>query len=241
MVSGSMPNRPRGALLIRLAGLFILLIVPLLIASVFLDPGLETRPEYFAESFARFVPQRERYLVSAILMFAAAFVALAAGCALFLRFRPLGMDLATAGALGLLVAGFLVLGAAGAGLRVYQLATEWLTLTGTGAGQAERSALAVQQLRFLSAGLGYVLLLVSLICCGVVFHRSTRLPRWLLSLPVVSGIIIVASPLGFLSVGIFLFLMVSAVLLFVWLTAETGWLLIRGTATTSLDTRHPTP
>ena len=241
MVSRSMLNLLGGALIIRLAGFFILLIVPLLAAGVFFDPGLETRPEYFAESFARFVPQRGPYRVSAILMFAAALVVLAAGGALFLRYRPLGINLATASALGLLAAGILVLGAAGAGLRVYQLATEWLALSGTVAGRVERSALAAQQLRFVSAALGFVLLLISLICCGVVFHRSTRLPRWLLSLRVASGIIMVASPLGFLSVGLFLFLMVSALFLFGWLTVETGWLLIRGSATSSLDTRRPVP
>ena len=225
----------------RLAGFFLLPIVPLLVAAMVFDPGLETRPEYFAESFARFAPQRDEYLVSAILMFSAALVVLAAGGALLLRFRSLGPNLATASGLGLLAAGLLVLGAASSGLRVYGLSIEWLALSGTVADQVEKSALVSQQLRFVLAALGFVLLLTSLTCCGVVFHRLTRLPRWLLNLPVVSGIIILASPLGFLSVGLVLFLGVSALILFAWLTVETGWLLIRGTATSKPDTGQPTP
>ena len=227
-------------LLERLAGLLILPIVPLMVAAVVLDPGLETRPEYLGESFARFAPHREAYLASTILMLAAAFAILAAGAALLLRFRLREMNLATASGLGLLASGLLVLAAGVASLRIYQLSTEWLALSGTVANQVESFALGVQQLRFAFALLGFPLLLTSLICCGVVFHRLTGLPRWLLRLPVISGIIMAASPLGFLGPGFVLFLGISALVLFAWLTLEIFLLLTRETATSAVNTGQPT-
>ena len=214
----------------RSSGFFILLIIPLLIVGVLLDPGLDTRAEYFAESFAQFVPVREQFLKSVLTMLVTGLVSLVSGGAMFIAFRPFGGSLTTVGIAGLVVAGVFVFGAAGAGLRVYQLSIEWSTLSGIGADEVADSALRIHQLRFGLLALGFPLLLGSLICCGVVIHRLTRLPRWLLYLPVASGVTMVASPLGFLSVGIFLLLMVSALILFAWLTVETGWLLVRGTA-----------
>jgi hypothetical protein len=204
-----------------------------------LDPGLETRPEYLGESFARFAPHRDTYLASTILMLAAALAVLAAGAALLLRFRFREMNLVTASGFGLLASGLLVLGAAGASLRIYQLSTEWLAVSRTVANQVESSALDVQQLRFAFALLGFPLLLTSLICCGVVFHRLTELPRWLLRLPVISGIVMAASPLGFLGPGFVLFLGISALVLFAWLTLEIFLLQTRGTSISAVNTVQP--
>lgn len=52
----------------RIAALLLLPIFPLMLVGGRFDPGLETRPEYFAESFARFVPQRDRFLVGVLLL-----------------------------------------------------------------------------------------------------------------------------------------------------------------------------
>ena len=222
---------PANTIIERSGVFFLLLILPLVAVSVVVHPGVETQPEYTAGNLARLLPEREWLVTSVVLMLAAALAALGAGSLLFIRFRPLGLPLVTPSTLAMLAAGLLILGAGGAGLRISQLATEWLSVTGAAADQLDRSAVKFGQLRFMLGGLGVVLLLVSLIFCGVVIHRMTMLPRWLFRVPVASGVILIASPLGFVSFGLFAFLTVSALVLFAWLIVEAGWLIVRGTVT----------
>ena len=227
----------------KIAAFFMLLILPLYVAAVVFDPGFEGQPEYTSGSLSRLLPERSEFRVAVGLMFATALVAFAAAGGLFMRFRSAGQPVVTASALGILTGGFLMLGAVGAGVRIDQLATEWQTLAGPAAAQVERSAVTMGQIRFMTAGLGVVLLLVSLISSGLAIHRMTTLPRWLLRLPVASGLIMLASPLGFVSIGFFAFLGISALVLFVWLLVEAGWLLKHGTGATAsgLPPRPATP
>ena len=181
----------------RFAGIAILLTIPLLAATVVVDPGYSTEPEYVARSIARFLPEREQFMLGVALMLALAVASLAAGATMLLIFLHVRASLAGASAVGLLAAGLLILGGTAAGFRIDQLVTEWLTSPASADADVERSALSVGQLRFVFAGLGFVLLLISLICSGVVIHRVTMLPRWLLRIPVVSGVVMAGSPLGF--------------------------------------------
>ncbi len=207
-------------------------IIPLVVASILIDLGVETQPEYTAGSIARLLPEREQFVTGVGLILAAALAALGAGGLLFLRLRSLGLPLVTPSTLGMLVACLLILGAADVGLRISQLETQSLSVGGPAADQLGRSAVSLGQFRFMLSGLRFVLVLVSPISCGFAIHRLTVLPHWLSRLSVASAVIVVASPLGFVAFGLFAFLAVSTLAPFSWLTLEAGWLLVRGTAIT---------
>ncbi|MDA1097306.1 MAG: hypothetical protein O3B84_08670 [Chloroflexi bacterium] len=209
----------------RAAGLLVLWVVPLIAIAGVLDPGLDTRQAYFVESLAAFLPEMGRYAASSIVMLAAGLVLAAAGVALLLPSRRAPGPLQTLGATGLLSAGILILSGAGVGLWVHHLAAEWSFAGGAAAEQLAQSALTAQQMRFTLAISGIALSLASLLCTGVVFHRWNGLPSWLLRLPIVAGVILAASPLGFITVGIFLLLIASGLVLFSWLIIEAGWVI----------------
>ena len=117
-------------------------------------------------------------------------VIIAAAGTLALAFRPTRSDLSNASAIGLLAAGVLVLAFAAAQLRVHLLADEWLTVRGTAdALDVADSALTAHQIGFALIAIGLPLLLGNMIAWGVVIHRHSALPDWLLKLPQLSVVV----------------------------------------------------
>ena len=115
---------------------------------------------------------------------------IAAAGTLALAFRPTRSDLSNASAIGLLAAGVLVLAFAAAQLRVHLLADEWLTVRGTAdALDVADSALTAHQIGFALIAIGLPLLLGNMIAWGVVIHRHSALPDWLLKLPQLSVVV----------------------------------------------------
>ena len=220
----------------RAAGALTLLLLGLLAASIAMGAnrvGLDSRSEYFfgggTESWRVVAIQHGGQLAKGIILqIGAGVVAMFLAGAAYMTLQRHGSGFVTAISVGLLAAGTLLLIGSVMSFRLSDLAGQWANASGADAGRIADSAYTAHTVRFFSLLTGLPLLLGSLIAFGVHVQRVSGMPRWLVVFPALSGALLIISPVGFVSIGIFVFFMASGVILFLWLFVLGGRLALRG-------------
>ena len=220
----------------RAVGILVPLVVVMLAASFSLGSGkvgIDTRSEYFygtgTESWEIVANEHLEQLDDGLgFQAGAGALAMATAGLFYLMFRSRSSSLSNASTWGLLAAGGLILIGAGASFRVSDLAGQWLVTSGADAERIADSAFTAITLRFVVLIIGFPLFLGSLLAFGVATQRLSGLPRWLNAFPMLGGGLLVISPIGFVTVGIFLFIMASGAVLLSWLIIISARLILRG-------------
>lgn len=221
----------------RTAGILLVLLVSLLVASVFGGAGgvgLDTRSEYFfgdgPESWQVVAIQhRDQLRDGLILLTFGAVVAMSLAVVAYKTLQRQAIGSAAAISIGLLGAGILLLVGAGLSFWLADLAGQWTNSAGADADRIADTALSVHTARFFALLIGFPLILGSLLAFGVRTQLTGGLPRWLFVFPILGGGLLIISPVGFAGPGVFLFLMASGVILLSWLVVLAGTLVLRRT------------
>jgi hypothetical protein len=200
----------------RLAATSLVVLLPALVAGLALDPT-RVDPGNVLPTWAASVAGRDAYPV------ARAFLALFAGSAVLsgvllwrvstqrrgplLRWSGIGLSLA-----GLMVAVAIVVGT-----RLHGLMLEWAVEP---RADIELVVRPLEAWRTAALAGGLILALIAVLVTGITVHRRSASPRWLVALPIASGLLVAASPVGFAGVtgtGGGGMIILAAAALYVWL------------------------
>ena len=196
--------------------------------------GIDTRPDYFFGDGPHgwgvvAIQHRDQLKDGLVFLAVASVVAMASAPLLRKTLKSHPSTLVTASTVSLLTAGAVMLVFVATGFWIADLAGQWAASPiGEDADHIADSAFTAVTIRFFAALIGLPLLLGGLIGFGIQIQRTGELPRWLMAFPVMGGVLLIISPVGFAGPGSFLFVMASGTILLLWLIVLGGRLLLRG-------------
>jgi hypothetical protein len=207
----------------RFTGILFLVIIPVALATTFLDSGVDTRVNEFRGSLQEVADSETENVMSAVFGFIMSGLFVAAAAGLYVTFRSNDRLLPLLGAFGFLAAGVSFMASMAAGLAFTEMAAEFGDTSGVAADQIVPAARAFGIASDWSLFMGFAFYGMGLLALGILIIGRGPLPRWLGWLAAISGVLtIVGAPTFFL-------LILGLLLSLVWLLFAGGLLVLRGT------------
>jgi hypothetical protein len=224
---------------VRSAGFAMLAILGLVAGMAVTDYGIGSEEQYFRDEFPAFARSTDERGLGLVFGGILALVGIIGAGALLQTFRPYQPWLASIGAATLMLAGVLLVASVTAGLALVDLAEEW---TARGAVAGDGVWVSARRVAEIYEGMGFLalmLIVASLASFGTLVIWKGPLPRWVGSLGMVSGgLLLLALVTLALSIGVGWFiLMASMVCGALWLAVTGSWLILKGT----YQLRDPVP
>lgn len=220
------PGLTNASVMERTAGLLLFVALAALVVGVVLGPGIDTREQYFRESFSEASRDLGGLQLQSIVMCAAGLSFLAMSLVLATALRPVGRGPALVALVALALTGLTLVGFAALSIAVRELAVAW----GDSAFRdtslldpARRIENARQTLAF-----GSVIgpLAVAGMLGWTAITRRSLLPRWL----GVSAVVLLALSLAVIALNVWAGVMLTLLVSLLYLAAIAIFLIVRGIA-----------